>query len=580
MKKVKLLLLFFIFSASFSFGQNWLWGGQAHMKDLKLISTISVATDANGNAFLAGPFHWEVSFGKDTVQDSMYAESDGAYYMKYNSAGNVQWVKQFFSPGNGCFASSVVTDASNNLIVAGGFDFNIKMGSYNYSTYGGDFFLAKCDNNGNILWTTVGVGENTNSVFYASTTSTALATDRSKNVFISGYFLDTLKFGATTLLNSNNTNYNIFTAKYDSNGNVLWAKQGTCITHTGGLTNKSYSVATDLNGNSFIAGSYNDSITFGKYTLTSPILYNYWMGQVFLVKYDPSGNVLWARQSNIPSAGNSAIGYGVTTDNAGNVYLTGAFTDTVSFGNHTLVGGGLFFVKYSANGNVIWAKSAGAPYPPNSAAYYTGYSLSSDEYNHIYLAGGGGRDSITFGKFTLNSPQNSEGNSFVIKFDTGGNAICGSLLFNGAKAYVSIATDKSGVYVYPASTIVSDTIFCAADTLTPPGEVPYVARWQNCGEQDGVPSISTLQKPSVLLYPNPSNGEFTIVESGKLNMENEKSNIEVYNMLGEIVYGATLKQVQGDNIINLSNQPNGIYLYRVITPTGNLIGQGKMIVQH
>jgi hypothetical protein len=55
--------------------------------------------------------------------------------------------------------------------------------------------------------------------------------------------------------------------------------------------------------------------------------------------------------------------------------------------------------------------------------------------------------------------------------------------------------------------------------------------------------------------------------------------IEVYNVLGEKIYGGMLKQVQHDNTIDISNQPNGMYLYRVLNNDGSLVGEGKVVVQ-
>lgn len=84
-------------------------------------------------------------------------------------------------------------------------------------------------------------------------------------------------------------------------------------------------------------------------------------------------------------------------------------------------------------------------------------------------------------------------------------------------------------------------------------------------------------KGAINIYPNPSNGIFTV--SCRAEHVSISQTIDVYNMLGEKVYNAPLNQVQGDNIINISNQPNGIYLYRVITENGNLIREGKLIIQ-
>ena len=49
--------------------------------------------------------------------------------------------------------------------------------------------------------------------------------------------------------------------------------------------------------------------------------------------------------------------------------------------------------------------------------------------------------------------------------------------------------------------------------------------------------------------------------------------------MGQEIYSATLKQVQGDNLISLSSQPNGIYFYRIVEQNSNLIGEGKLIIQ-
>ncbi len=92
----------------------------------------------------------------------------------------------------------------------------------------------------------------------------------------------------------------------------------------------------------------------------------------------------------------------------------------------------------------------------------------------------------------------------------------------------------------------------------------------------GIDNLSASSGMNV--YPNPNNGEFTIVESGKLKMENGKNNIEIYNMLGEKVY-SQFSTLNSPFSINLSEEPNGIYLYRVTAEDGSLIGEGKLMIQ-
>jgi hypothetical protein len=117
----------------------------------------------------------------------------------------------------------------------------------------------------------------------------------------------------------------MYVAKYSPAGQVLWAKNA-------GVSgdNSSYSVAADNDGNCFAAGRFGgNSINFGTVTLT-----NKGSGDVFLVKYDPAGNVIWAR-----SAGGSEddIAYGVTTDKSGYAYAAGFFkSDSIAFGTKVL----------------------------------------------------------------------------------------------------------------------------------------------------------------------------------------------------------------------------------------------------
>jgi Secretion system C-terminal sorting domain len=83
----------------------------------------------------------------------------------------------------------------------------------------------------------------------------------------------------------------------------------------------------------------------------------------------------------------------------------------------------------------------------------------------------------------------------------------------------------------------------------------------------------TSDSEFVKLFPNPNNGIFTI----KLSGIGKQGLVAVYNVLGENVLTESLRSAQGDNLINLTNQPNGVYFYRVLSETGGLIGEGKLI---
>jgi hypothetical protein len=66
------------------------------------------------------------------------------------------------------------------------------------------------------------------------------------------------------------------------------------------------------------------------------------------------------------------------------------------------------------------------------------------------------------------------------------------------------------------------------------------------------------------------------MESERLGITN---NIEIYNMLGEKVFSKVLESTISESIIDISNQPPGIYLYRFTANTNELISSGKIIIQ-
>jgi hypothetical protein len=55
--------------------------------------------------------------------------------------------------------------------------------------------------------------------------------------------------------------------------------------------------------------------------------------------------------------------------------------------------------------------------------------------------------------------------------------------------------------------------------------------------------------------------------------------VEVYNVLGEKVYSNYQITKSSNYQIDLSSQPNGVYLYRVIAEDGNLAGEGKLVIE-
>jgi len=175
--------------------------------------------------------------------------------------------------------------------------------------------------------------------------------------------------------------------------------------------------------------------------------------------------------------------------------------------------------------------------------------------------------------------------------------------------YVGFSTSYYLIYRGPALNkltlidSVSGSVLQYIDTLPPAGSIylikaenpsggctpthkhisPYhsnvsaYASISNGGIPVKVTGIGNIISPKsvVIISPNPNNGRFSI----QIKNCNSGSNsvVEVYNMFGEKVYSEALRQAQCNNQIDLSNEPSGIYLYRVKAETGELISEGKFI---
>ncbi|QYO67170.1 SBBP repeat-containing protein [Leptolyngbya sp. 7M] len=158
----------------------------------------SVTTDQQGNVFATG---W--------TQGNLGGTNAGLYDIwltKYDSAGNRQWIRQFGTPEYE-FPWKAVVDGENNVYVTG---WTLgRLGSNSFGSY--DAFLAKYDNNGNRIWIKQFGTAGDDAAF-------GLSVDSSNNLFVAG-FTDR-SFGGT-----NAGQEDAWYAKFDKNGNQLWVKQ-------------------------------------------------------------------------------------------------------------------------------------------------------------------------------------------------------------------------------------------------------------------------------------------------------------------------------------------------------------------
>jgi gliding motility-associated-like protein len=238
--------------------------------------------------------------------------------------------------------NDLVTDANGNIFITGSF-----MGQLNFwpeSLYGlglKDMFIAKIDTDGNLIW--IQTINGINNVY-----GTGIAVDNQGNVYALGTFKGQVFLGSQSI-NSNNNSTDIILVKFDSNGNLLWH-------HSIGGSNddSSAKLKIDNTNNIIISGTYYNSMTIGNQTLIS------YEQNYFVAKYSSSGNFIWASDIG-SSVYNTAFDVEVAI--TGEIYVTGEFSGTMSFGSQSIIALGqkdVFLIKLSSSGSFIWAKRMGS----------------------------------------------------------------------------------------------------------------------------------------------------------------------------------------------------------------------------
>jgi hypothetical protein len=182
-----------------------------------------------------------------------------------------------------------------------------------------------------------------------------------------------------------------------------WARQA------GGIgTDRGEATAVDAQGNQYVTGYFEGNIVIGP-----DVLYCDRDLDVFICKIDPSGNILWAVDSD---GGDEVWGTDIAVDNAGNIYVTGGFKGSnVRFGYTPYLTSyryEMFVCKLDPNGLFMWSKQAWGNTHDES------FGIAVDDAGNSYVTGIF-EGSVNFEGITLTSSGYRD--IFISKLDANGN---------------------------------------------------------------------------------------------------------------------------------------------------------------
>ena len=119
---------------------------------------------------------------------------------------------------------------------------------------------------------------------------------------------------------------------------------------------------------------------------------------------------------------------------------------------------------------------------------------------------------------------------------------------------------SSGGFYTSSNAMLSFTVaeMTMVQTFTTSGNILTQGFQQPEDYTIGIPEVP-ISDASVLIYPTPTNGSFTL---SYLNNDNSETTINIYNLVGQIVLTKTASQVNGLNTVNfdISSFSQGIYM--------------------
>lgn len=307
---------------------------------------LDISSDASGNLYVTGYFSGAVDFGVTQLTSSGITD---IFLAKVSPSGVMQWVVKAGGSGSDR-AWGIKTDDQGNSVITGLFHGTAFFGSSSVIANGTeeDMFVAKYDNTGNLLWVQSGGGPD-------SDCGNAVTMDDNGNVIVTGQFKETAVFGSLSLTSMPDSlgqpSIDVFVAKYNSSGTLLWLQQGAAP-----CTDRGMDLVTDPSGNIYVTGQYSDTIIFDQ------VHNNNSYNSIFLIKFDASGQEQWFRRIG---GGQYSVSYGIASDNSA-LYITGDFAGNLTFSssaNVTIQGNyyqNIFVCKYGYNGDCLWAKSKGS----------------------------------------------------------------------------------------------------------------------------------------------------------------------------------------------------------------------------
>ncbi|MBB5032672.1 SBBP repeat-containing protein [Prosthecobacter vanneervenii] len=233
---------------------------------------------------------------------------------------------------------AVTFDREGNVFMAGETTDDGTFGDQKRTGLGStDFFLTKLSKDGKFLWVRSLGGSLVDRGY-------GVACDAAGNAYVTGHYQSTdAQANGQTLPNAGD--YDVFIAKYDTKGALIWIK-----TAGGKGYDYGHGIVVDSKGDIVVTGSVAGESKFGDTIVNAGSTTR----PIFCAKYDAAGNLKWVKTTGGKFSGS---GHGLGVDGTDSLYIGGSgggegAMDGVTLQSKAQAG---IVLKLTPEGTAVWA---------------------------------------------------------------------------------------------------------------------------------------------------------------------------------------------------------------------------------
>lgn len=538
----------------------------------------------NNQLLIVGNFTGTINFDPAASGFELTATATGdSFIAKYNSLLTSIAVFDITSTAN-VIASTLAVDNAGNIVISG-----TCSGTTDFDPFGStsnltvatnrNTFIAKYSNVGVLQWVKdIGGRQATSSL-----STPKLVQDSNNNILITGVYSLTSDFNpSAAIFNLTTSGSNYFLAKYDVDGNYIWAKK-----IGNGPTVLKRNIAIDTSNNVYIDGTFSGITDFdpnaGVVNLDST------SGNFFFAQYDTNGNFVYA--NNIVATINTLL-----INNNNELVVSGTFTGNLDFDPSSATANlispavNAFLSKYNAVGSYVYAKQIGNKKSNRIVSY-----VATDQMGAIYRVGQLSATSDidpSSAVFTVTNASLGTG-FFISKYTGSGALVWGKTITTtvGSSAGISVTnTDPNGnTYVVGGfiGTVDFDPSANTATMVSSSSTVSdlYIAKYDSNGNylwsKQIIGAIGARRK---LVFDALGNFYFSGTYNGTTPIDVDPSVVNVFNLTvngqlnaymikfnpqGDFIWAKSLLAVNSGDFVSVTQfdfKNNSLYV------TGRILG--------